>query len=311
MANLADGATMDFHRNQLALSLDNVAAAMRQCASMADHFAQLIRASAVTPINPQMVHGHPALQAPVVPNGGGIVGAPLAESNDGEKTRKRKAPAEDVAEEGKKKRSKKPKDPNAPRRPASSYILYQNHVRKDLRAKFPTLSNAELLSMISKQWAEMTEDEKLYPNASVPLQIYHQATADAKEKFQADKKAYENRSPEEVAAATMAAEEAAAAKKVRKPRAPKAPKVPVQQLAAPAAPKAVVSSSHDEASDESDEDSDEDNPALPKGVAAKSAQQSDSEEEESDEEEDDDDEEHQPKRQKATPAPAGKRRNHA
>lgn len=112
--------------------------------------------------------GHPALQAPVVPNGGGIVGAPLAESNDGEKTRKRKAPVEDVAEEGKKKRSKKPKDPNAPRRPASSYILYQNHVRKDLRAKFPTLSNAELLSMISKQWAEMTEDEKLVsPNSGI------------------------------------------------------------------------------------------------------------------------------------------------
>ncbi|KAF9498242.1 HMG-box [Pleurotus eryngii] len=302
MANLADGASIDLHRNQLALSLDNVAVAMRQCATMADHFAQLIRASAVTPINPQMVHGHPALQAPVAPNGGGIVSAPLAESNDGEKTRKRKAPTEEVAEEGKKKRSKKPKDPNAPRRPASSYILYQNHVRKDLRAKFPTLSNAELLSMISKQWAEMTEDEKL---------IYHQATADAKEKFQADKKAYENRSPEEVAAATMAAEEAAAAKKVRKPRAPKAPKAPVQQLAVPAAPKAVVSSSHDEGSDESDEESDEDIPAPPKAVPTKPVQQSDSEEEESDEEDEEDEDDPPAKRQKSTPAPAGKRRNHA
>lgn len=52
--------------------------------------------------------------------------------------------------------------------------------------------------------------EQQCPNASVPPQVYHQATAEAKEKFQADKKAYENRSPEEVAAATMAAEEAAA-----------------------------------------------------------------------------------------------------
>ncbi|KAF4600524.1 hypothetical protein EYR38_005153 [Pleurotus pulmonarius] len=306
MANLADGATMDFHRNQLALSLDNVAVAMRQCANMADHFAQLIRASAVTPINPQMVHGHPALQAPVAPNGGGIVGAPLAESNDGEKTRKRKAPAEDVPEEGKKKRSKKPRDPNAPRRPASSYILYQNNVRKDLRAKFPTLSNAELLSMISKQWAEMTEDEKL---------VYHKATAHAKEKFQADKKAYENRSPEEVAAATMAAEVAAAAKKVRKPRAPKAPKAPVQQLAVPVAAKAVVSSSHDEGSDESDDESDDDVPAPPTALAMKPAQQSESEEEESDEEdedEDDEDDEDPPtKRQKNEATPMGKRRSHA
>ncbi|KAG5220541.1 HMG-box [Salix suchowensis] len=253
----------------------------------------------------------PSSTSPCCSKRRGIVSAPLAESNDGEKTRKRKAPTEEVAEEGKKKRSKKPKDPNAPRRPASSYILYQNHVRKDLRAKFPTLSNAELLSMISKQWAEMTEDEKLYPNASIPLQIYHQATADAKEKFQADKKAYENRSPEEVAAATMAAEEAAAAKKVRKPRAPKAPKAPVQQLAVPAAPKAVVSSSHDEGSDESDEESDEDIPAPPKAVPTKPVQQSDSEEEESDEEDEEDEDDPPAKRQKSTPAPAGKRRNHA
>lgn len=60
----------------------------------------------------------------------------------------------------KRKRNAKPKDPNAPKRPASSYILFQNEIRKQLKDQHPELTNAELLNMISDIWKKMSEDEK-------------------------------------------------------------------------------------------------------------------------------------------------------
>lgn len=77
---------------------------------------------------------------------------------------KRKAAAADEDDEpisnGKRKRVVKKKDPNAPKRPASSYLLFQNEVRKDVKGRFPTLSNNELLTVIKNQWASMSEAEK-------------------------------------------------------------------------------------------------------------------------------------------------------
>jgi len=60
----------------------------------------------------------------------------------------------------KRKRNVKPKDPNAPKRPASSYILFQNEVRKDLKEQHPELSNSDLLGLISEQWKHMSEEQK-------------------------------------------------------------------------------------------------------------------------------------------------------
>jgi hypothetical protein len=60
----------------------------------------------------------------------------------------------------KRKRNTKPKDPNAPKRPASSYILFQNEIRKELKEKHPNLTNPELLNMISEMWKKMSEEEK-------------------------------------------------------------------------------------------------------------------------------------------------------
>ncbi|KAF8075899.1 high mobility group box domain-containing protein [Lyophyllum atratum] len=58
------------------------------------------------------------------------------------------------------KRKRKPKDPNAPKRPASSYIMFQNEIRKDLKEKNPNITNSDLLLLISKKWAEMSEEDK-------------------------------------------------------------------------------------------------------------------------------------------------------
>jgi hypothetical protein len=61
---------------------------------------------------------------------------------------------------GKRKRVTKKKDPNAPKRPASSYLLFQNEVRKELKERFPTLTNTELLTMIKNQWTTMSDADK-------------------------------------------------------------------------------------------------------------------------------------------------------
>ena len=73
---------------------------------------------------------------------------------------KRKARDADDAVEGKKKRKVKPKDPNAPKRPASSYLMFQNDVRQELKAKNPHLPNNELLNLIAKAWSEMPKEQK-------------------------------------------------------------------------------------------------------------------------------------------------------
>ena len=70
----------------------------------------------------------------------------------------------------KRKRPIKPKDPNAPKRPASSYILFQNEVRKQLKELHPELSNADLLSLISEQWKNMSDDQK---EASRVLSVFN------------------------------------------------------------------------------------------------------------------------------------------
>jgi len=134
---------------------------------------------------------------------------------------KRKVPSALDEDEGpkKRKRNAKPKDPNAPRRPASAYILFQNEVRKELKERYPTLNNSELLVKISEMWKQMSDEEKAVSNLlSVAylrdltryLQFYHKAVESAKERYSQDKKAYDNRSPEEVAAANAAVAEAAA-----------------------------------------------------------------------------------------------------
>ncbi|KXN84207.1 FACT complex subunit SSRP1 [Leucoagaricus sp. SymC.cos] len=172
---------------------------------------------------------------------------------------KRKAEGSLEDDEGpkKRKRNTKPKDPNAPKRPASSYILFQNEIRKELKEKFPNLTNPELLNKISEMWKNMSEEEKAQ---------YHKAVESAKERYSQDKKAYDNRTPEEVAAANAAAAEAAAAKKSR-PRKKKAAvadpapaEVPARPPPAAAAETSQSASSSEEESTSEDSD-DEDAPA--------------------------------------------------
>ncbi|KAG9049833.1 hypothetical protein FS837_009016 [Tulasnella sp. UAMH 9824] len=73
-----------------------------------------------------------------------------------ERSRASEGPGRGLDEAGKKRRRK----PNAPKRPASAYILYQNGLRAKFREEHPELSYRELLLEIAKTWQNLDPVEK-------------------------------------------------------------------------------------------------------------------------------------------------------
>jgi len=162
MANVPEGvAQFEYHKMQLIGSLNNVAEQMRACAAVADQFAQLVS---------HVPYGVPVGQYPHVA---------VAQATPRVPGRKRKAPADDG--EGNK-RTRAVKDPNAPKRPASSYLIFQNEVRKELKEKHPSISNNELLTMIAKLWSELPKEKK---------EAYELRQKTAKDQWLAEKAAYD------------------------------------------------------------------------------------------------------------------------
>ena len=101
-------------------------------------------------VNPQLNMKQmmpPPQQLPVVPAQPNGVG-------------KRKADHTQEGEGIKRKRVKKPRDPDAPKRPPSSYLLFQNEVRQAMKKANPAMANHEILTNISQRWAEMSPEEK-------------------------------------------------------------------------------------------------------------------------------------------------------
>ena len=58
------------------------------------------------------------------------------------------------------KTQKMPRDPNAPRRNVSAYLLYQNAMRDTFKAQFPTLTFGELSKHTSAMYARLSPEEK-------------------------------------------------------------------------------------------------------------------------------------------------------
>jgi len=133
---------------------------------------------------------------------------------------------------------KKAKDPNAPKRPPSAYLLFQNDVRKDMQAQFPDKPYHEVLSEISKKWSAMSEEQKM---------PYNQATSVAKDRYATAKNSYDQ------AIATGAYTPGNGA-----------------QYPVAAAPIPAVAEDSDDSDDDSDDsdDDDEDTPAVKKVKAA-------------------------------------------
>jgi len=60
---------------------------------------------------------------------------------------------------------RKPKDPNMPKRSASSYFLFGNSVRQEIKNENPTLKVTEIAKLIGERWGKLTEEEKKPFNA--------------------------------------------------------------------------------------------------------------------------------------------------
>lgn len=62
-----------------------------------------------------------------------------------------------------KKLLRKARDPDAPKRPPSAYLLFQNEVRADMRERFPEMPYKEILGKVSEAWKNLSEaDRKIY-----------------------------------------------------------------------------------------------------------------------------------------------------
>ncbi|KAH9853395.1 high mobility group box domain-containing protein [Lenzites betulinus] len=161
-------AQLEIHKMQLVNNLHQLAHTMRECAAVADSFVQtLTYGPNAPPLNAMGPNGHFPMTM-----------VPMQVAQEEGKKRKGRADDGDV-----KKRAKKLKDPNAPKRPASSYILFQNDVRSELRKKNPEMRNNELLSHISKLWQEMPQEQK---------EAYEARNRADKDKWLAQKAIYES-----------------------------------------------------------------------------------------------------------------------
>lgn len=52
------------------------------------------------------------------------------------------------------------RDPDAPKRPPSAYLLFQNEVREDMRKRHPELTYGQTLAKISEAWKALTDDQR-------------------------------------------------------------------------------------------------------------------------------------------------------
>jgi len=58
------------------------------------------------------------------------------------------------------KRKRKPKDPNAPKRPLGAYFFYFKENNTKVRGEHPEFIQKQIVSKIAKDWKALTDDEK-------------------------------------------------------------------------------------------------------------------------------------------------------
>jgi hypothetical protein len=142
---------------------------MRNCATVAEQFANAISGIPLTSGANTLGDEAQLAFSPVTPQ----VRKPKSLTvEDGES---------EVLGSKRKRSARKPKDPNAPKRPPSNYLLFQNEVRAELKSKFPQLPNSELLQMISKRWAAMADADKevsvsMHPPRCALTSLFHRCT---------------------------------------------------------------------------------------------------------------------------------------
>ena len=109
----------------------------------------------------------------------------------------------------KKKTSKKDKDPNAPKRPRSAYIIFSGLEGKKVRAANPEMSAKDVMREIGRRWSQIDLEKK--------AKFEEEAKAD-KERYSEEMETY---SPPPVSAKTKVDEKKGRKKAKKDPNAPK------------------------------------------------------------------------------------------
>ncbi|GLT78124.1 hypothetical protein SLA2020_496700 [Shorea laevis] len=97
---------------------------------------------------------------------------------------KKKEKTENIIKKTKEKRQKKKQqnsDPNKPKKPASSFLLFSKEARKTLMQERPGTNNATLNALISVKWKELGEEEK---------QVWNSKAAEAMEAYKKELEEY-------------------------------------------------------------------------------------------------------------------------
>ena len=71
-------------------------------------------------------------------------------------------------------RTRKTRDPNAPKRPASAYLLYANEHREEVRAANPAAKPTEVTRILGQQWKSLADADRA---------VYQRRYAEAKQAY--------------------------------------------------------------------------------------------------------------------------------
>ncbi|WWC71635.1 uncharacterized protein I206_105593 [Kwoniella pini CBS 10737] len=144
---------MEFKRQEMIASFREIAGAMTRCVKIIEEYTSL---------------SPPNLKKPdlsIFQNAMLSNGQPISEFLS-----KNQLLLQPVKE--RKKKDKKPRDPNAPKRPPSAYIFFQNEIRDEIRNSNPGMSYKDILGVISLKWKDLTDSQrKVYEDAYAKAQI--------------------------------------------------------------------------------------------------------------------------------------------
>jgi len=68
--------------------------------------------------------------------------------------------SEKQAKANRRKKAKAEKDPNAPKKPLTAFMLFTNLRRPDVMKSNPGIKITEISTIIGKEWKELTQEEK-------------------------------------------------------------------------------------------------------------------------------------------------------
>jgi len=114
-------------------------------------------------------------------------------------------------------KDRKPKDPNAPKRPKSSYLFFCEDKRDDVKEDYPDLKATEITSKLGELWKALSDSDKTK---------YIEQAEEAKESYKENMSSYVRPSDEELIQLAASKKGKKGKKGEKRPKDPNAPKRP-------------------------------------------------------------------------------------